>query len=98
MLPAGTTLRHCSTIHGFTDFEELSQSNHGTAGNCEAGGSVNHAVSVNISVCVCMCISIKHCVNSDVNTENGSERNVNVDVDDDVDSSVTFEQGLSVYL
>ena len=45
MLPAGTTLRHCSPNHGFMDFQELYQSNHGTAGNHEAGGFVNSAVT-----------------------------------------------------
>ena len=44
MPPAGTTLRHHSPIHGFTDFQELHQSNHGMAWNCEAGGFVNSTV------------------------------------------------------
>ena len=39
------TLRHHSSIYGFTDFQELYQSNHGMAGNREAGGFVNSAVS-----------------------------------------------------
>ena len=46
MLPVGTTLRHWSPIHGFMDFQELYQSNHGTAGNCETGLFVNSAVKV----------------------------------------------------
>ena len=46
MLPAGMTLRHHSPIHGFTDFQELYQSNHGTAGNHEAGSFVNSTVTV----------------------------------------------------
>ena len=40
------TLRHHSSIYGFTDFQELYQSNHGMAGNREAGGFVNSAVNV----------------------------------------------------
>ena len=40
----GMTLRHHSPIHSFTDFQKLYQSNHGTAGNREAGGFVNSAV------------------------------------------------------
>ena len=36
----GITLRHCSPIHGFRDFQEIYQSNHETAGNREAGGVV----------------------------------------------------------
>ena len=38
------TVRHHSSIYGFTDFQELYQSNHGMAGNREAGGFVNSAV------------------------------------------------------
>ena len=46
MALAGMTGRHCFPIHGFTDFQELYQSNHGTAGNPEAGGFVNSAVKM----------------------------------------------------
>ena len=44
MLLAGMTVRHHSSIYGFTDFQELYQSNHGMARNREAGGFVNSAV------------------------------------------------------
>ena len=33
-----------AVIHSFTDFQELHQSNHGMAGNHEAGGFVNSTV------------------------------------------------------
>ena len=41
---AGTNLRDHSPLHAFTDFQELYQSNHGIARNCEAGGFVNSAI------------------------------------------------------
>ena len=40
------TLRHCSPIHGFTDFQELQQSYHEMARNCEANGFMNVCLSV----------------------------------------------------
>ena len=40
----GTSLRDHSPIHAFMDFQELYQSNHGMARNCEAGGFVNSAI------------------------------------------------------
>ena len=43
--PTGTTLRHRYPIHGLTDFQELYQPNPERAGNHEAGGFVNSAVS-----------------------------------------------------
>ena len=46
MLLPGMTFRHYSPIHGFTDFREWYQSNHGMAGNLEAGGFVNSAVII----------------------------------------------------
>ena len=46
LLAAGMTLTDCSPIHGIRDFQELYQSNHGTAGNREVGGFVNSAVYV----------------------------------------------------
>ena len=49
MALAGMTGRHCFPIHGFTDFQELYQSNHGAAGDCEAGSFVNSAVSRRIA-------------------------------------------------
>ena len=44
---AGTTLRDHSPIDGFMAFQELYQSNHGMAGNREAGGFVNSAINYN---------------------------------------------------
>ena len=46
MTLAGMTLRDHSPIHTFTDFQELYQSNHGTAGNREAVSFVNSGVSL----------------------------------------------------
>ena len=39
------TLRHFSPIHSFIDFQELYQSNYGTAGNREADSFVNSDVN-----------------------------------------------------
>ena len=46
IFPGMNEILNHSPIHRFTDFQELHQSNHGTAGNREAGGFVNSVVSV----------------------------------------------------
>ena len=48
----GTTHIHHSPSQGFTDFQELYQSDYRTAGNHEAGGIVNTAVSILLRECV----------------------------------------------